>query len=74
MEITKSIVEYSNKKGKKLSLLELEELKKFEPRIYKDVFAVLTPSRAIIARRSSGATNPVQVRKAIRAARRKYIQ
>jgi argininosuccinate lyase len=72
-ESTNKIIAYAVAKGKKLSLLELDELQEIEPRINDDVYSVLIPSRSIISRRSAGGSNPVQVRKAIRAARRNYL-
>ena len=71
--ITKQIIEFSIVKGKKLSLLELDELKNIESKITNDIYSVLIPSRAIITRRSNGGSNPVQTRKAIRSARRKFL-
>lgn len=71
--ISRKIVEYAIDKGKKLSLLEIAELQKIEPKITDDVYSVLIPSRAMISRRSGNGSNPVQIRKAIRAARRKFI-
>lgn len=70
---SRKIIEYAIEKGKKLSLLELKELQKIEPKITDDVYSVLIPSRAIIRRRSGNGSNPVQIRKAIRAARRNYL-
>ena len=69
-DLTRTIIEYSISKNKKLSLLSLEELQEIEPRITNDVYSVLIPSRAMISRRSGNGTNPVQIRKAIRFARR----
>jgi argininosuccinate lyase len=68
---TRSIIEYAITRGKKLSLLELTELQSFVPEINMDVYSVLIPSRTLIARRSGGGSNPVQIRKAIRAVKRK---
>lgn len=67
----RGIIEYAITRGKKLSLLELEELQTFVPEINLDVYSVLIPSRTLIARRSGGGSNPVQIRKAIRAVKRK---
>ena len=71
--IAEKIVIYAQKSNTKLSLLELSELKGIESKINKDIYSVLIPSRALISRRSAGGTNPVQLRKAIRAAKRKHI-
>ncbi|MBS0235800.1 MAG: argininosuccinate lyase [Proteobacteria bacterium] len=70
---TRAIVDLAIARGKKLSLLELEELQSVDSRISDDIYGVLIPSRAVISRRSVGGSNPVQVRKAIRAARRRYL-
>jgi argininosuccinate lyase len=69
----RKIIDYAIEKGSKLSLLELGELQKFEPMIDEDIYSVLIPSRAMISRRSGGGSNPVQIRKALRHARRKYL-
>ncbi len=69
----RSIIEYAVENDKKLSLLELHELKKFEPAADEDIYSVLIPSRAIISRRSGNGSNPVQIRKALRSARRRYL-
>jgi argininosuccinate lyase len=72
-QTTKKIVQAAIAKGKKLSLLELNELQEIDSRITEEVYSVLIPSRAVISRRSIGGTNPVQVRKTIREARRRYL-
>lgn len=72
-QMTQQILEYSINKGKKLSLLELSELKSFHKGITNEIYSCLIPSRAIISRRSGNGSNPVQIRKAIRAARRNYL-
>lgn len=69
----RSIIDYAIEKDKKLSLLELSELKQFVPQADDDIYSVLIPSRAIISRRSGNGSNPVQIRKALRAAKRKYL-
>ena len=68
----RKIIEYAIEKGKKLSLLELDEIKKIEPLADEEIYSVLIPSRALIARRSGNGSNPVQVRKAIRSLKRRY--
>ncbi|MFI4984104.1 MAG: argininosuccinate lyase [Rickettsiales bacterium] len=72
-QTSRKIIEYAIAKNKKLSLLEVSELQKFEPKINDEVYSVLIPSRALITRRSGNGSNPVQIRKAIRAARRNYL-
>jgi len=71
--LSHKIIEYALDKNKKLSLLELDELQSLEPKITNDIYSVLIPSRAMIGRRSGNGSNPVQIRKAIRSARRKFI-
>lgn len=70
---SRKIIEYAIAKNKKLSLLEVSEMQKFEPKINDEVYSVLIPSRALITRRSGNGSNPVQIRKAIRASRRNYL-
>lgn len=70
-EITHRIIQFANDNSKKLSLIELEKMQEFCPEITRDVYSALVASRSIIAKRSFGASNPVQVRKAIRHARKK---
>jgi argininosuccinate lyase len=72
-EVSCKIIEYSIKKNKKLSLLELDEIKKIDQKITEDVYSVLIPSRAMISRRSGNGSNPVQIRKFLRKARRNFL-
>ena len=72
-EMASDIVKYAMIKNKKLSLLDLAEFRRFHPKIDRTIYSVAIPSRAIITRRSEAGTNPVQLRKAIREARRKYL-
>lgn len=72
-ELTRKIVEHAVKKNKKLSLLELSELQTLHKDINDDIYSVLIPSRAMISRRSGNGSNPVQIRKSIRIAKREYI-
>lgn len=68
---SRDIIEYAINKGKKLSLLELSEIKQIVPQANDEIYSVLIPSRSLIARRSGGGSNPVQLRKSIRAAKRR---
>lgn len=70
----RDIIDYALSKGKKLSLLEVKELQAIEPSIDDDVYRVLIPSRAVTSRRSGAGSNPVQVRKYIRAAKRNMLK
>jgi argininosuccinate lyase len=64
-----SAVSYAAKKGVDLADLKLEELRRFSPRIGKDVYPRLTLEGSVAARNHLGATAPAQVRAAIRRAR-----
>lgn len=70
---SKKIIEFAINKNKKLSLLEIAELCKFNSKITDEIYSALIPSRAMISRRSGNGSNPVQIRKAIRAARRNFL-
>ena len=72
-KITEEIISYANSHKKKLSLIELKELQAIDPSITDDIYSVLIASRAIIARRSKGGSNPVQVRKKMRSLRRQVF-
>ncbi|MDF3047987.1 MAG: argininosuccinate lyase [Candidatus Midichloriaceae bacterium] len=69
----RDIINYAIEKDKKLSLLEIDEIRKFEPLADDDIYSVLIPSRAIISRRSGNGSNHVQIKKSIRAAKRAYL-
>lgn len=70
-KITGDIIQFANNNSKKLSLIELDKMQEFCSEITQDVYSALVASRSIIAKRSLGGSNPVQVRKAIRHARKK---
>lgn len=71
--VTKGIIEMAITKGKKLSLLDLSELRTLDSRITKEIYSVLIPSRSIVSKRSSGGPGPVQLKKALRHMRRRYL-
>lgn len=71
--LTKKIIDLAVSKDTKLSLLELEELQAIHPKINNEIYRVLIASRAVISRRTTGGTNPVQSRKVIRSAKRRYL-
>jgi argininosuccinate lyase len=60
--------------GKDLSELSLDELRRFSPRIDKDVFAVLTLDGSVAARDHIGGTAPRQVRAAVARARERLAR
>lgn len=70
-KITSRIIQLAQNTSKKLSLVDLDKMQEICPEITKDVYSSLVASRSIIAKRSYGGTNPVQVRKAIRHAKKK---
>src|SRR5262249_14301062 len=63
-------VRHAEQKHCDLADLPLAQLKKFSPRIANDVFGVLTLEGSVASRDRPGGTAPVQVRSAIRAARK----
>jgi len=65
-----SAVAYATKKNCDLADLSLAELKKFSPKIEKNVYARLTPEGSVAARDHLGGTAPKQVRAAIARARK----
>jgi argininosuccinate lyase len=71
--LTGALVKRAEQLGCDLAALPLEELKKIEPRITNDVFAVLSVEKSLASRASLGGTAPSQVKRAIAAARRKYL-
>src|SRR5712671_3404330 len=59
--LTGRIVVVAEKKGVALDRLALAEMQKFEPRITKDVFKVLSIERSVASRTSLGGTAPKNV-------------
>jgi argininosuccinate lyase len=53
-------------RGLKIEALPLKELRRFSPRIEKDVYAYLTPQAAVERRRSEGGTASANVRRRLR--------
>jgi len=70
-EAVAQAVRFAEKKGCDLSALALLELRKFSQRVDQDVYAVLTLEGSMKSRNHIGGTAPVQVRAAIRRARKK---
>ena len=69
-EAVAQAVRFAEKKGCDLSALSLKELQAFSKLISKDVFAVLTLEGSMKSRNHIGGTAPVQVRAAIKRARK----
>ena len=72
--IARNIINFAIVNGRKLSLLELSELRAIEAQINDGIYSVLISSRAVISRRSLGGSNPVQVRKSIKIARKEFLR
>jgi len=70
-EAVAQAVRFAEKKGCDLSALTLAELRQFSPRVDQDIYAVLTLEGSLKSRNHIGGTAPVQVRAAIRRARKK---
>ena len=64
--VTGRLVAAASERGVGLEKLALEEMRKVEPRITQDVFAVLGVERSVRSRTSYGGTAPANVRKQAR--------
>ena len=65
-QITAEIVNFAEKKKKKLRELKIEELKKIEPRLTSDVLKVFDLENSINSKKSYGGTSFVNIKKMIR--------
>ena len=70
-EAVAQAVRFAEKKSCDLSALTLPELRQFSQRVDQDIYAVLTLEGSLKSRDHTGGTAPVQVRAAIRRARKK---
>ncbi len=70
-EAVAQAVRFAEKKSCDLSALTLPELRQFSQRVDQDVYAVLTLEGSLKSRNHIGGTAPVQVRAAIKRARKK---
>ncbi|GLI54081.1 argininosuccinate lyase [Thermodesulfovibrio yellowstonii] len=70
-EITGKIVLYCIEKGKNLNELNIKELRKFSPKIEKDLYAILTPEGSIEAKSSYGSSSKKSVKEQIRMLKRR---
>ena len=66
-------VSFAVKKNVTLSQLSLLELQKFDKKITKDVFLVLSPLHSMKSKTSFGGTSPQCVKKSIQYAIKKYL-
>ena len=73
-EVVSRVVREAERQGKDLSALPLATLRRFSPKIGPDVQRVLTPEGSAAARNHVGGTAPAQVRKAVRAARKRLAR
>jgi argininosuccinate lyase len=69
-EVVARAVRAAEKAGVDLAALPLATLRRFSPKIGKDVYKLLTPEGSIAARNHAGGTAPVQVRAAVQRARK----
>ncbi len=72
-EAVAQAVRFAEKKSCDLSALTLLELRQFSQRVDQDIYAVLTLEGSLKSRNHTGGTAPVQVRAAIRRARKKLL-
>jgi argininosuccinate lyase len=70
---TGALVRVAEQLGCDLASLPLAEMKKVEPRITQNVFEVLSVDRSVASRSSLGGTAPAEVKRAIAAARKRYM-
>ena len=71
--ITGQIVNYANNNKVLLPELSLNELQKFEKKITKKVYTILSPENSMRSKKSIGGTSPQTVRRAILKATKKYL-
>jgi argininosuccinate lyase len=71
--ITGRIVCVAETKSCRLDELSLEEMKTVDARISAEVFDVLTPESSVTSRQSLGGTAPQLVKKAVKAARKRFL-
>ena len=72
--ITGKIVRLAEQKKCQLDALSLVEMKKIDSRITKAIFSVLNPAQAVKSRASFGGTAPEQVKRAVKAARERFLK
>jgi argininosuccinate lyase len=70
-EVVGKAVAFGVQQNRDLADMTLDELKKFSPKIEQDVFKVLTLEGSVAARNIIGGTAPVQVKQAVKDARKR---
>ena len=71
--VTAKLVKLASGKKKMLEELSLKELQMIEPRLRQEVFACLPPLKSAESRTSFGGTAPANVKKAVMAARKRFL-
>jgi argininosuccinate lyase len=71
--VTGRVVRLAEEKGCDLSELKLADMRAVDRRLTADVFSVLSVDKSVASRRSFGGTAPANVRRAARAARRRFL-
>ena len=71
-QITASIVNYAEKKRKKLNELSINELNKIEPKLSKDVFKIFDLEFSINSKKSYGGTSFDNIKKMITKYKKDY--
>jgi argininosuccinate lyase len=71
--VTGALVRLAETKGCGLADLSLAEMRSVEPRLTEEVYDVLAVERSVASRTSFGGTAPENVRRAVAAARERYI-
>jgi argininosuccinate lyase len=71
--VTARIVALAAAQRKRLEELPLEVLRSVHPQMKESVFEVLSPARSVASRTSLGGTAPDNVRKAVSAARKRFL-
>ncbi len=71
--ITGRLIKLAEERGCDLAGLDLADMRMVEARITEDVFTVLTLEQSVASRTSFGGTAPDNVRRAVAAARERYL-
>ena len=72
-QVTGEIVAFAEKKQITLGKLTIQELQKFDKKITKDIFSVLSSLNSMKSKKSFGGTSPENVKKSIQYAIKKYL-
>jgi len=71
-QITASLVNYAEKKRKKLNELNINEINKIEPRLTKDILKIFNLEYSINSKKSFGGTSFDNIKKMITKYKRSY--